>query len=178
MGFILGLVLLFLLGGAISLIVLLPPLRRLGRNTPKARMIEITVLGLLSFSIAFLVYSWVGAEIVYIFGMMTGPSYDQVSPSCEPLAVDGKVKVVQELWVRSIVPPPMQSSCYTNQVEVCEFADRIAGPKHGHRDWSDYLISVGWCLIQAFVSGVSTWFFTRKPRARVCVDNRLFQTEG
>ena len=145
-----------LIGALTSLVVLIPPIRKLAQRNATARRTVVFIVGLLSVTIAFGLYTRLGAELYYIFGTIDAPPWGQTEDPYKPV-------IVQEIWMRLLVPPPLQRPCYAGEAVVCEKTDWIA-PIAGDGGWGTYLGAVGICLISALAGGFLAWLFTRSPQ--------------
>jgi hypothetical protein len=148
-----------LIGALTSLVVLIPPIRKLARRNAAARQVVVFIVGLLSLAIAFGLYTRLGAEVYYIFGTIDAPPWQKTEDPYKPA-------VVQEIWMRLLVPPPVQRPCYAGEAVVCEKTDWIA-PIAGDGGWGAYLGGIGICLISALAGGFLAWLFTTRPRDAV-----------
>ena len=148
-----------LIGALVSLVVLIPPIRKLARRDATARQAVVLVVGLLSLVVAFGLYTRLGAELYYIFGTIGEPPWQRTEDPDKPA-------IVREVWMRMLVPPPLLRPCYAGEAVVCEKADWI-GPIVGDRGWGAYLGSVGICLISALAGGFLAWLFATRPKNAV-----------
>jgi predicted PurR-regulated permease PerM len=149
-----GIILLLLIGALVSLTVIIPLVRRLSQRNLIARIAVIAVVVVVSFAISFVFFSWLNAQVAYIFSMVGIPPGDQVE---DPLAAE----VVRELWVRTMVPPSFQQSCYSTIVDVCQRADWASGNVVSS-NWGTYLASKGIYLLSSLAGGSFAWIFSRK----------------
>jgi len=155
-GIVVMVLILALIGALVSLVVLLPPLRKLGRRSIIMRMTEVFIIALLSLVISFGLWTRLGAEIAYIFSTI-GPAPWQEGG--DPY----RSAIVKELWVRSMMPPPLRRFCYSEEAIVCQRADWYA-PDVASGDWGLYLQGIGMCLIASLVSSLLVWLFTRQQQ--------------
>jgi hypothetical protein len=143
-----------LVGALASLVVLIPPIRKLGRGSTVARLTGILIIGLLSLVIGLGLYARLGAEVHYIFSTIGEPPWQRAEDPYKPA-------IVKEIWIRLLVPPPLQRPCYAREAVVCQRAD-WAAPGAADGDWGSYLTGMGICLISSLTSGLLVWLFTRK----------------
>jgi len=148
-----------LVGALASLVVLIPPLRKLGRRNVVARLTGVLIIGLLSLAIGFGLFTRLGAEVRYIFGTIGEPPWQRAEDPYRPA-------IVKEIWIRLLVPPPLQGPCYAREAVVCQRAD-WATPGAADRDWGSYLADIGMCLISSLTSGFLVWLFTRRTQDAV-----------
>ena len=148
-----GILALALIGALVSLPVLIPPIRKLGQQSTTARVAEIVIIGLVSLAISFGLYTWLNAQVTYIFSTVGIPPWSQVE---DPLAP----AIVKELWIRRLVPPPLQQPCYTTDMAVCQRADWAPGDT-AYANWGAYLVNIGICLVSSLTGGFLAWSFTR-----------------
>lgn len=85
--------------------------------------------------------------------------------------------VVNEVWIRRLIPLLLRQTCYTNQIEICDLADCFDSvsqlcPASSitnleiERKRTDYLITVGICSVAALTGSLVAWRFTRSILAR------------
>ncbi len=151
-----------LIGALVSLGVLLPPLRKLGQRSTMTRMAEVFIIALLSLAISFGLWTRLGAEVVYIFGTIGPAPWQEVE---DP----NRSAIVNELWVRRMMLPPLQRSCYSREAIVCQRADQVAGWSNSdsevtNRGWGSYLLDIGICLVAPLTGGFRVWSFTRRQQ--------------
>jgi hypothetical protein len=155
----------FILGILLALPVLIPPLRRLSRRSARARRITILVFGLLSLIISFAVWTRSIAELIYAFNRPFLSS-NTLEFTEHTEYRENRRAIVNEIWMRRVVPPPWRRSCYTSQETVCHLADYVA-PAAEMDDSSyqtGYLHILGVNLISALTTGAFVWLFTRQRR--------------
>ena len=148
-----------LVGALASLVVLIPPIRKLGRCNAVARLTGVLIIGLLSLVIGFGLFTRLGAEVHYIFSTIGEPPWQRAEDPYRPV-------IVKEIWIRLLVPPPLQRPCYAGEAVVCQRAD-WATPNAAGRDWGSYLADIGICLISSLTSGFLVWMFTRRAQDAV-----------
>ena len=148
--FILGLV-----GTLISLPVLLPPLRQLGRHSLAMRVTLIFLMSLISFMITFAALTYLTAAVeLTVYGLVRR---DYITAEIQ----QHNRAVVHELWLRQMLPPLRVEACYTGQSAVCDLADEI----NPFNQWYSYMGMVGLSLIPAGTTAILVWLYTR-PRLR------------
>jgi hypothetical protein len=153
-----GVLVLALIGALASLVVLIPPIRKLGRRSRIARAAEVVVIGVVSFAISFGLFTRLGAEVAYIFSTIGTPPWQEVYDPLRPA-------IVEELWMRELVPPPWRQPCYTSDTVVCQRADWATPGGEASGSWGAYLRGIGIYLVSSLAGGSLSWVFTRKrPR--------------
>jgi hypothetical protein len=154
---IVGFLCLALIGALVSLAVLIPPIRKLGRRSTVARAAEVVIVGVVSFAVSFGLLTRLGAEVAYIFSTIGPPAWEEVEDALKPA-------IVEELWIRGLMPPPLMQPCYTTDAAVCQRADwaTLGGEVSG--GWGAYLMSVGVCLVSFVTGGFLARVFTRQRR--------------
>lgn len=154
---IVGFLALALIGALVSLVVLIPPIRKLGRRSSAARTAEVVIVGVVSLAVSFGLFTRLGAEVAYIFSTIGPPAWEEVEDALKPA-------IVEELWMRALMPPPLVQPCYTTDTAVCQRADwaTLGGEVSG--DWGVYLMSVGVCLVSLVTGGSLASVFTRHRR--------------
>jgi len=148
-----------LIGALTSLVVLIPPIRKLARCDATARQAVVLVIGLLSLVIAFGLYTRLGAEVHYIFSTIGEPPWQRTEDPDKPA-------VVREIWMRRLVPPPLRRPYYSDDAVVCEKVDWITF-NMDDGGWGPYLGSVGICLVSTLAGGFLAWLFTTRPKNAV-----------
>jgi hypothetical protein len=157
---------LVLVGALVSLLALLSPVRRLCRRSLGSRIAVICILGLVSFVISFGLWTRLTAEAAYVFGTMV--MVDTFDPERIPAAtwppetLVNKPFVIQELWMRLLIPPSMRRPCYAGEAWVCGLADDVLPATSDRWRWTSYLQDVGVACVPVLTSSVLAWLFTRK----------------
>lgn len=155
-GIVVMVLILALIGALVSLVVLLPPLRKSGRRSTITRMAEVFIIALLSLVIGFGLWTRLGAEVAYIFSTIGSPPRQEVE---DP----NRLAIVNEVWMRSMMPPPLRRSCYSGKAIVCQKAD-WAAPDAVNGNWSSYLQGLGICLVASLTGSFLVRFFTRRQQ--------------
>ena len=164
-----------LMGVLISLIVLLPPLRKRGQHSARARLGEICILGLITFAISFGGLTRLMAEADYLTPVVfngTLPGIRPPNPDSIPLSEwyqDYQLNqpaVIGEMWVRLLIPPLLP--CYSSQANICKLVDAAysTGWIHGW-DWQGYLLDIGFGVLSVLANSVGVWLFTRQHRSEI-----------
>ena len=153
---------LILVGGAVALLTLIPPVRRLARSNARARDLAVLAVGLVCLGLSLAYYLRLGAEITYIFGV---PKMVLETGEVGELAEysDNKRAIIRELGVRRLVPPPLRQACQTGRELICQLADSVESPSMRETSgWQDYL--TGWAVscIAALSGSGFAWLFTRR----------------
>ena len=165
LGVFVAAIMLALFGALISTPTLLPPIRRLCRRNTVARAAVIGLLAFVAFGASFGLATRLGAEVDYIFSNLTiVDTFDASKPSYVAQPPDYEANrpyVVQELWVRHMIPPPLRQRCYTTQAWVCEKANQVLP---GSSIWSSssYVKGVGLASISMVAGGMLAWLFTQR----------------
>lgn len=151
------------MGGFVSLIILLPPLRRVGRRSPMTRSVAIFTVGLLSLAAGFALLTWIFA----VGQIVLADSQFHMEPLVSTEAYQARkfTDVAGEIWRRRRNPPPLRRPCYTPDIVVCEGADQVL-LYHPTGDWGPYtdVTVIGYSLISALAGGFLTWFFVKPGR--------------
>jgi len=161
---------LILIGALVSLVALVPPIRRWCRRSVAARIAAICTLGLVSFVISFGGHTRLGAEVIYLFGTMVHvDTFDpNIKPTVTPIETYYQMSrpvVVNELWIRSLIPPGVRRSCYAEEAWICDLADDVIPAGVDQRGWGAYLLDVGIACVSVVASGVLVWRFTRRRQS-------------
>ncbi len=157
---------LLILGGLVSLPVLLPPIRRWCRRSLAARVAAVCILGLVSFAISFALWTRLAAEVSYIYStIVIVDRFDGGPPATGPAEPDSnKPLVVHELWRRRLVPPPLRRACYAREETICTLADTITANVQGLWSGRAYLEEVGTGLTSVLSTSGLVWIWTRTRR--------------
>jgi hypothetical protein len=147
----------------------------MGQDNPRARKGIVSGLGILAGIPTWLLVAYVGAEVTLIFSW-TGVGDDFVNNQSSLIYPEEELQnwdvIRREVWLRSLVPPPLRAPCFTGNEIGCQWADRLGfggkdsvGWTSGSAMWLDYwlvlLIGFGF---SAIVSGALVWYATRKKR--------------
>lgn len=157
-------VVLILIGALVSLPALLPPLRKLCRRSPAARIATICMLGLAALVVTFGLYTRLEAEVFYIFGArFVIDTFDPeigAIPAELPEYQANKPLVIRELWLHLLSPPPLRQPCYTTEM-VCDLVRGLTPDPSTTWSWPAYFLRIGISLVPALTSAVLVWIFTR-----------------
>ena len=169
-----------LIGVLLSLLFLIPPLRRLGQRATAVRRLLAASLGLLALLIVFGSAARVFAEAV---GVVISGTVDSYRPAIvrgspqEQLVQkwdQNRAAVVNELWLRQMMPPRQAWACYTRRFEVCILmADEFG--LWGSSTWWSWLVMLGLGVVSGLVCGALAARFMR-PWIQVPVTSRATST--
>src|SRR6185503_7100207 len=126
-----------------------------------ARVTLILILGLLACSISFGTITRLGAEVQFAFLTLRAYPEHESTPAMQAAIEEqqrNKRAIVHELWLREIIPPTIQSSCYTDNSFACDFVSN----NNVSSTWRAYWQSIGLGIISVVVCGVLVWRFTRQ----------------
>jgi len=76
--------------------------------------------------------------------------------------------IVEEVWLRDIVPPPMQRECFSSTPTICEYADDLGivpSPRAG-RSWGPYFGQYSMGVIAFLTSSLMVFRLTRNKPER------------
>jgi len=152
-----------LIGALIALVALLAPIRRLAQSNWIARTITLTVLGLLSLAVGFGIWPKFIADVDYVFS--TAVTWDTFEPRTGGVRwpYEGKrPAIVNELWIRKLVPPPMRQTCYSDDAEVCSVVDDISARYKTNWGWIGYLRDFSISSVSVLACTALVWGFTRR----------------
>jgi hypothetical protein len=155
---------LLFVGALLALPARVPPIRKLARRFAAARVALIVILGLLSYLIVFMPLARLGADAIYTFGTWRGHGglgFGAITFFTEPQNI--KSAIIDELWVRQMIPPPLRQPCYSPQAKVCQRADAIAAAA-GPSNWDNgaYFQLAGTGLVSVAANVYLVWLFTRR----------------
>ena len=161
--FIFVLIVLALIGALVSLLALLPPVRKVALRSLAARIAAILILGLLSLVLAFGLLTRLMAEAVYAFGtvVIVDTFNSQTSTVVWPYDIN-KPAIVNELWIRLLVPPPFRQACYTNEATMCALVNDILPATSADWSWKGYLVNYAAGFVSVVTSTGLVWLFTRQ----------------
>jgi hypothetical protein len=114
------------------------------------------LFGLLAFVIGFVLLTWLGAIGNYALGETNLPAAGVFLAS--------KTAIVNELWVRRMVPPSLRRPCYARREAVCRQADVVVSGDEAAWGQETYWTMVGTAFLSALISGLLVLFMT--PRSR------------
>lgn len=157
-------------GVLISLVTLVPGIRKRTQNNLGVRVVALLSVMSLSMIIVFVANAALNVRADYLFAFippMTPRQYEDYS-SNKIAEFEAKFEqhheaIIHETWVRTIIPPRLRQPCYTNEQDVCEFVDQFPKNREG-MSLDNYLGRVKLALACSLVGGVFAWYFTgRKP---------------
>lgn len=167
--FIIATFVLILIGALVSLVALAPPIRRWCQRSVAARIATICTLGLVSFVISFGLFTRLGAEAAYVFGTLV--IVDTFDPNNTPTVTRpadyqmNRSVVINELWIRLLIPPGVRRSCYAGEAWICDLVDGVIPAGSDQWCWGAYLRDVGIGCVSVVASGVLVWSFTRRRQS-------------
>ena len=152
-----------------GLVVLLPPLRRLGRRSSVAAMLLLYLTGGMVSTLSFAALSRGLAEaeyIVILLGLTNEGAYPE--PGLPPAEWQRQWRdpelqpaLVGELWLRLIRPPALrQPVCYSGQTVACRLVAEFATHEPSYlglvntEAWVTYGVLLGVCVAAALANGV------------------------
>jgi hypothetical protein len=161
---------LILIGALVSLVALVPFIRRWCRRSVTARIATICTLGLVSFVISFGLFTRLTAEVTYFFGTIVHvDTFDpDIKPAVTPIETyyqTSRPVVVNELWIRSLIPPGVRRSCYAGEAWICDLADDVTPAGFDQPGWGAYLRDIGIACISVVASGVLVLRFTKRRQS-------------
>ncbi|MFC1974916.1 hypothetical protein ACFLXQ_00790 [Chloroflexota bacterium] len=168
-------VFLFLLplpGILLSLITLIPAVRKRTQNNVAVRIVTLLVVMILSVVVIFFVTKRLEVEVHYVFTfiprMGLEEDYDYSYEEFNEFWAKYEKKrsaIVHETWIRVMVPPFLRRSCYTTEKDVCEFVNQF--PETRKLLSQNYLPGVAFVLALSLPGGVFAWHFTRRKYPQV-----------
>ena len=154
-----------LIGVLLSLLALLPPLRRLGRRSVRAKAVVIDACALLALAVTFGLGTRLFAGAMVAVVTQAEASWRDRVPKGSELERqlqgwdENRRVILNELWLRQMAPPARGSPCYTRQLAVCELMGELG--VFGTSTWGTYALFVGLGVVSALVGGVLAWLFLR-----------------
>lgn len=159
-----GLILLFIglivFGLLLSLVALIPPLRKWASHATQRRGILAVLVAILAFALAFLILSPGVARVNAFFVCRDMDEWDGVFycgdrdaqllgyPSSKALSES----IHQELWRRLLVPALFQKPCYSQNLSLCNFIDE---ERRRVEEYVELLLILA--CIPGLVAGIQTW---------------------
>jgi hypothetical protein len=159
---------LLILGALVSLLALLPPIRRWCWRNPAARIVTLCALALASFGISFMLWTRLAAEVSSIYSTLVAIDTFDRPPSTGPTQPDtSRPFVIRELWLRQLVPPSLRRTCYAQEGAICHLADTIMANVPDMWGRRAYLEEIGTALISMISASALAWLWTRARRSPV-----------
>ncbi|MFC1974914.1 hypothetical protein ACFLXQ_00780 [Chloroflexota bacterium] len=153
-------------GILLSLIVLIPAVRKRAQSTLAVRVITILVVMILSVVVMFSVTKRLEVETFYVFlsipsmGLEEDP-YEAAIAGHWAKYEEKREAIVHETWIRVLVPPLLRRPCYTIEKDVYEFVDLL--PKNiGPMSQNNYYRGIAFIVALSLPGGVFAWHFTRR----------------
>ncbi len=155
-------------GILLSLITLIPAVRKRAQSSLAGRVVTLLVVMILSVVVVFFVTTRL--QVIVWYAVVTTPQmgveihYDYPRQEFVSKYFEKRSAIVHETWIRVIVPPPLRQQCYTTEKDVCEFVDQF--PEIRRVLFQNYLQGVFFPLVMALVGslpgGALAWYFTRR----------------
>ena len=166
---ILLLIVLVILGVPVSLIALIPPIRKRCQLYRVTRIVTICILGVLSFAAIFpLVTRMYAGWEVFLFAFGTHHTLDpDYYPDYIAELYDNEQRMkeaAKEVWTRRLIPPVFRQDCYSSDGEICNLADNTQKLPSNFQEWSTYLKDIATASVSAVASCILARFITRQRR--------------
>jgi hypothetical protein len=170
---LLGLGFIFVLCGGsgiiLSLAALIRPVRALALRSFIARVIIIASIGLISFGTVFPLVTYSNVLIVYWSSLLpsgAGPEAQQALDSEEELLIyeRNSERIIRELYIRAMIPPPLRQPCYESDISLCQVADKVLGHL---LSWETYLRMVMLSSWSVVIGSSLAWYYTRKQKPKL-----------
>ncbi|MFC1974915.1 hypothetical protein ACFLXQ_00785 [Chloroflexota bacterium] len=172
-------VFLFLLslpGILLSLVTLIPPIRKRAQNNLAVRVVTLLVVMILPSIVLFAAFQRIMVEGHYIFASIPSMDPEEIYDYTEVEIKEFEAKyaeklvekheaVVYETWIRVMVPSLLRRPCYTNEKIVCELVDQF--PENRELMSRNYLQGSAFPLALSLPGGVLAWYFTRRKAPQV-----------
>lgn len=181
MGDLPGILMIIVYGGVIACLSLIPSLNKFARTNIRSRLLLAALLSVSAFVLTMGLVTLRSAQAGLSYGLSPGSGLDVQALQ------ENRSDVFRELWLREIVPPPLQKSCFSKQVfaeagsetgalpgdamvsapdSVCGLADRI-----GSITTPAYIKSLAFYLLSALACSILTLMLTHekqppKPKGR------------
>lgn len=160
-----------LVGILLSLPVAIPRVRAALSLNKSARIGAGAVLGVSSLAVSSILFSLLVAGVEFYLGdtVMYYSSLAPLDTHQKEILASGD-EIVQEFWLRDIVPPPLQRECISRKPTICQYANELEVGRPGRvgRSWGSYLGNHSMSSI-AFFSTILTvlGLTTEKLRGRL-----------
>jgi len=159
-----------LIGVLLSLLTLLPPVRRLGRSGVGVKAAVIGACALLALAVTFGLGTrlFAGAMVAYVTEAETRwrdqvPEESDLDRQLQAWDENSMV-ILNELWLRQMAPPASGTPCYTRNLAVCELMGELG--VFGTSTWASYALFLGLSAAAALVAAVLAWLFLQRPSRR------------
>ncbi len=154
-----------IIGFLVACLALLLRFVRLGRGNRTLRGLGIFSFALLAFLAFFSLTAYVGAASDHTFGLESTRTHiragdEIVGDRFDESLRENRSAIIAELCVRTLIPPAVRRSCYTQDETVCTYADALLEPSMDYWLGTDPLVLVQ-SLLSALVSGLAVSLFTR-----------------
>lgn len=155
-----------LMGALLSLPVAIPSVRARLSHNQKARVVVAAVLSVASLALSSILFARYLAELNFA---METIGYDPwYSTHQKEILASGK-QIVEELWLREILPPPLQHGCISGTKTICQYADELTPPnwRRAGESWGSYLGRHFMSVFAFLTTSLLVWRLTRrKPMVR------------
>ena len=157
-----------LIGILLSLPVAIPRVRASLSPNKTARMGAAAVLGVSSLAVSSVVFARFLAEVNYMGDSIQ--YYSSLGPLDtheEEVLASGEA-IVQEFWLREIVPPPLQRECISGKPTICQYADEltVGNSRRAGWSWGSYLGQYSMGVIAFVTTSLIVLRLTRKKLTR------------
>ena len=145
-------------GVLLSLIALIPAIRKRTQNNRVERLVTILMIMALSAMIIILTLARIKTELYYEYS-----STSMVGSDIESWEgyEENRSAIVHETWIRFLIPPFLRWQCYTNNKVVCSFVNQISATE-GLMRLDSYLWNLLFALALSLPGGMFARHFTRK----------------
>ncbi len=156
-------------GILLSLLTLIPAVRKRAQNNLAGRVVTLLGVMILSVVVLFSVITWLEIQVFHYYASI----YSSLMSSREEYETywefydkyeEKDEAIVHETWLRVMAPPLLREQCYTIEKDVCEFVDQF--PKNRELMSQNYLGGAfAFALGFSLPGGVLAWYFTRRKQS-------------
>ncbi len=153
-----------LAGILLSLVTLIPAVRKRAQSNHSGRIVTLLAVMILSVVFMFSVIRWLEVQVYYV--LMSIPymgsveDYDSIRGFYAKYDEKGRA-IDRETWIRVMIPPLLRWQCYTTEKNVCEFVDQYPDVRV-LMTWNRYLLVLAFALGFSLPGGALAWHFTRR----------------
>ncbi len=83
---------------------------------------------------------------------------------------DNRLSTIVELYLRTLIPAPWRSECYSNDVTVCELMDFPPYSPH-EKNWGVWILFISVPGLASLASGLAIWLGNRKKKENLPIDD-------
>jgi hypothetical protein len=175
-----GIIVLVVFSYLVSLIAIIPPIRKEAQQNRPIRMTLVFALGFMVWVFIFLVVTRLESETSFEsppHGVVSGIWDDFERMQSGAVFMDEKTEeeliwddiilqyISRERFLRYARPPFLRHSCFTGHAIACRWADIDLTNFDDKQEWIDFLIRLMIGIASGSVTGFMTWVYTESEEA-------------